>query len=238
MVDVGPRAGRDYGVVLRKTDGSQTIRLGAGSAQELSPDGKWAAAITGAPAQVVIYPTGSGEAIRIADARIDHFISAEWFPDGRQLLLCGSDRARAPRCYRQDLSGSPPVPVTPEGVLASLAPDGRTLLLTLTAGGFQLASIEGGPPRPVAGLRADDQHIAWSRDSQAVYVQQGDGVPATVERVELATGKRSVVRRLAPEGTGAVAYVSVADWVDDGRGYAYNYTSLPSTLFVVTRAID
>ena len=27
------------------------------------------------------------------------------------------------------------------------------------------------------------------------------------------------------------------DWVDDGRWYAYYYTSLPSTLFVVSGAI-
>jgi hypothetical protein len=130
------------------------------------------------------------------------------------------------------------VAVTPEGVLATLAPDGRTLLLTLTAGAFQLSSIEGEKPRPVEGLSTGDQHIAWSRDSRAVYVQQGHGVPAVVERVELATGKRSVVRQLAPPGPGAVAWVSVVDWVDDGRFYAYNYTSVPSTLFVVTGAID
>jgi Tol biopolymer transport system component len=237
MVDVGPRTDGDYGVVLRSTDGPQVLRLGEGIAQKLSPDGRWAAAITVAPPEVVIYPIGPGEAIRIADARIDHFISADWFPDGRQLLVCGSAATRAPRCYRQDLTGSPPVAVTAEGVLATLAPDGHTLLLTLAGGGFQLASLEGGPPRAVAGLRADDQHIAWSRDSRAVYVQQGGGVPATVERVELATGQRSVVRRLAPEGTGAVAFVSVADWVEDRGWYAYNYTSLPSTLFVVSRAI-
>ena len=61
MVDVGPRAGHNYGVVLRKTDGSQAIRLGEGLPQKLSPDGKWAAAII-APAQLVLYPTGPGDA--------------------------------------------------------------------------------------------------------------------------------------------------------------------------------
>ena len=60
----GPRAGPNYGVVLRKTDASQTIRLGEGHAQKLSPDGKWAAAIIAAPAQLVLYPTGPGEAVR------------------------------------------------------------------------------------------------------------------------------------------------------------------------------
>ena len=31
--------------------------------------------------------------------------------------------------------------------------------------------------------------------------------------------------------------IYVTDWVDDGRWYVYNYTSLPSTLFVVSGAM-
>jgi Tol biopolymer transport system component len=238
MVDVGPRGGRNYGVVLRKTDASQTIRLGEGLAQKLSPDGRWAAAIIAAPAQLMIYPTGPGESIRLDIAPIASLISAEWFPDGKRLLVCGSEPSRVPRCYGVERAGSTPTPVTPEGVLATLAPDGRTLLLTTADGGFQLSSIDGDPPRPVQGLRAGDRQIAWSRDSQAVYVQQGFQAPANVERVTLATGARSIVRQLAPEGVGAIAALYVMDWVDDGRWYAYYYTSLPSTLFVVSGAIQ
>ncbi len=114
---------------------------------------------------------------------------------------------------------------------------GQTLLLAMPDGGFQLSSIDGGPTRPVQGLRSGDRQIAWSRDSQAVYVQQGFQAPAIVERVALATGARSVVRQLAPEGVGAITALYVMDWVDDGRWYAYYYTSLPSTLFVVSGAI-
>ena len=68
-------------------------------------------------------------------------------------------------------------------------------------------------------------------------MQRGLDVPAVVERVDLATGERTVVGRLAPEGLGGVALMYVVDWIDDGRGYVYNYTSLPSTLFVVSGAM-
>ena len=88
---------------------------------------------------------------------------------------------------------------------------------------FQLSAIDGGAPAR-AGTASDDRHIAWSRDSQPVYVQQGFQVPATVERVALATGARSIVRELQPEGVGAIAALYVTDWVDDGRWYAYHYT--------------
>ena len=237
MVDVGLRSGPDYGVVLRKTDGSQTVRLGTGSAEKLSPDGKWAAAIIAKPAQLVLYPTGSGEALRFAGGPLDRLTSAEWFPDSRRLMVCGSEPSRAPRCYSQNLSGTAPTPLTAEGVMAALAPDGQTLLLTAADGSFQISSMPAGTPRPVAGLLAGDRVVGWSRDSRAVFVQHGYDVPARVERVELSSGLRSTVREIVPEGVGALAILLVSDWVDEGRWYAYNYTTVPSTLFVVTGAV-
>jgi hypothetical protein len=238
MVDIGLRSGRDYGVVLRKTDGSQPIRLGEGNPRRLSPDGKWAAAFLAAPARLVLYPTGSGAAIRLNADPIERLTSVEWFPDGRRLLLCGSEPARAARCYTQDLSGSAPRPLTAEGLVATLAPDGQTLLLTLQDGSRQVSSIDGGPARPIAALRPGDRHIAWSRDSQAVYVQRGLEVPAIVDRIDLTTGARTTVRQLAPADVSALSAIYVSDWIDDGRWYAYNYTSLTSTLFLVSGAID
>ena len=46
------------------------------------------------------------------------------------------------------------------------------------------------------------------------------------------------MRQVAPEDLGSIATLYVMDWVDDGRWYVYNYTTVPSTLFVVTGAID
>ena len=236
LVDVGQSGGKNYGAVLRKTDGSLTVRLGDGNPQKLSPDGKWASAIVAAPPQLVVYPTGSGEAIRISAGAIERFGSAEWFPDGKRLFVCGSALSRAPRCFEQDLGGSTPKPLTPEGVLATLAPDGRTMLLAMPDGTFQLAGIDGGVARPVNALRAADRQIAWSRDNRSVFVQSGLEAPATVERINLISGERVTVRQLAPDGVGSIASISVTDWVEDGRWYAYNYTSLASTLFVVSGA--
>jgi hypothetical protein len=99
-----------------------------------------------------------------------------------------------------------------------------------------LASVDGGTARAVTALRPDDRRIAWSRDSRSVFVQRGIGAPAVIERVDLETGERTAVATLAPEGLGAVAMIYVTDWVDDGRWYAYNYTSIPSTLFLVSGA--
>jgi hypothetical protein len=239
MVDIGLRSGRDYGVLLRKTDGSQPIRLGEGNPYRLSPDGKWAAALLDAPARVILYPTGSGEAIKLNAAPIERLTSVDWFPDGRRLLVCGSEAARAPRCYTQDLAGGgAPKPLTAECRGATLAPDGRTLLLTLQDGSWRLSSIDGGPSRAAMGLRPGDRPIAWSGDNQSVYVQRGREVPAIVDRVTLTTGARTTVREIAPADVPAISGISVSDWIADGRWYAYNYTSVTSTLFLVTGAMQ
>lgn len=237
MVDVGLRGGPNYGVVLRKTDGSQTLRLGEGLPQGLSPDGQWAAAIISESGRLVLYPTGPGAAVGIDIAPIVRPISSQWFPDGKGLLVCGTAAAGAPRCYRVDRTGGPTRPLAPEGVVARVAPDGATLLLALPDGRYQRSTLDGGTPTPVAGLRPGDLIVAWSRDSRSVYVQSGIQVPAHVERVVLATGARTVVRELTPSGVATVTSLYVADWVDDGRWYAYRFTSLPSTLFVVSGGV-
>jgi len=235
MVDSGPTAGANYGVVLRKADRSQSLRLGEGNPQKLSPDGKWAAAIVATPQALVIYPTGAGEPVRITGS-IERYGSAEWFPDSKRLLVCGSSGSRAPRCYEQDLAGSPLRPVTAEGVLATLAPDGNTLLLIMPDGRFARSSIDGGSATPISALRADDRRIGWSRDSRAVFVQHGLDAPAIVERVDLTSGARTTVGQVSAEGVASITQINVKAWVDDGRWYAYNYTIVPSTLFVVSGA--
>ncbi|MEZ5292402.1 MAG: protein kinase [Vicinamibacterales bacterium] len=234
MVDVGPRGGRDYGVVLRATDGaSDGVRLGTGSAQRLSPDGAWAAAVIADPAEIVLYPTGPGDAIRLGRDRFATIDSVDWFPDARRLLVCGSVPGQAPRCFTQALDGSAPTPVTDEGVTASLAPDGATAILTAADGTTSVSTLGGTDARPIAALTRADRVVGWTRDCRAVFVQRGSAVPAAVERVELATGARTQVAALHPEGLGTLASLLVADWVDDGRWYAYNYTMVPSVLFVV-----
>jgi dipeptidyl aminopeptidase/acylaminoacyl peptidase len=238
MLDVGARGGPNYGVVLRKTDGTQTMRLGEGQPQGLSPDGKWAAATIATPAQLVLYPTGAGEPARLPIAPLQTIVSAAWFPDGTRLLVCGAEAAKAPRCYGVNRAGGAPAPLTPEGTLATLAPDGKTLLLRAADGSARLAAIDGGASRPVLGLTPGDRQVGWSGDGRAIYVQHDFRVPGVVERVTLATGARTIVQQVAPEGESSVTALYVMDWVDDGRWYAYYFTSLPSTLFEVRGAIQ
>lgn len=236
MVDVGRRSGADYGVVLRGTNGSDGVRLGSGNAQRLSPDGKWAAAIIASPPQVVVYPTGAGDTLTLAAGRFAAVESVEWFPDNRRLFVCGAEPSRATRCYVQPLDNAPATPVTQDGVTASLAPDGTTLLLVEVDGRRAVGSVNAAASRPMQGLGPGDRVVGWSRDAKAVFVQRDGTTPATVDRVDLASGTRISALQLEPEGRDRYTSLLVADWVDDGRWYVYNYTTVPSVLFVVTGA--
>ena len=240
MVDVGLRSGPSYGVVLRATDGSQPMRLGAGSAERLSPDGRWAAAIIASPPEVVLYPTGAGTPRRIDGGRFDPVSSVQWFPDSQRLLVCGTETGRLPRCYRSDLDGTSPSPRhrrrRARGARRRM---GTTLLLTI-AGRQRARGRRLGQPasRPIASLQAGRPRAsAGAATAAQVYVQRGFEMPVRGR----ARGPRRPAHGRSPgpsrrAGVADPASVLVADWFDDGRAYAYNYTSVPSVLFVVSGA--
>ena len=158
LVDVGPRGGKNYGVVLRKTDASQALRLGEGNAQTLSPDGKWASAIIATPPQLVVYPTGTGATIRLNPGPIEHYESAE-LVSGRQ--TAARLRLRCHACAALLRAG-------PRGLAAASAdargcpghprarwPDAAALHGRMVR--FSCRRSMAAPVQPVGGLRADGQ---------------------------------------------------------------------------------
>ena len=104
-------------------------------------------------------------------------------------------------------------------------------------GGFQLSSIDGGQSRPVHGLQSGDLRL---RGAATARRSTSNGASRRRERGKGRASDRRALHRApaATGGRGRIAALYVTDWVDDGRRYAYDYTSLPSTLFVVSGAIQ
>ena len=103
-------------------------------------------------------------------------------------------------------------------------------------GAFAIYPLAGGPARPIAGLDATDEPVAFSEDSGSIFVQKaGRRIPAVVDRIDLATGKRTPFREFVPaDRAGVVAvYVTGPVMKSDGSQYAYGYVRRPSVLFVV-----
>ena len=85
-------------------------------------------------------------------------------------------------------------------------------------------------------MTADDQVLAWSRDGQSLFVQRRPAVPARIERVDLSTGRRTLIRELAPSDRAGLTSVFGVDIANDGQTYAYSYWKRVSRLFVVKGA--
>jgi serine/threonine protein kinase len=236
--------GVNYAVCLRGTDGSAVVRLGEGSAVDLSPDGKWALAVVPAsPQQLVLYPTGAGEKRRLESGGLVSYNSARFFPDGRRLLVCGAETGRAVRCYIQEIAGGKPRPVTPEGTsLTSLegsafvSPDGASILVRSGAGALLLYPSGGGEPRSVPGTTPEDHVLRWGADGRSLVLFRGSQVPVHSERLDLATGRRETLRTFGTAETAGALRIGTFALNDDGKSYAYDYGYQLSHLFVVEGA--
>jgi hypothetical protein len=87
----------------------------------------------------------------------------------------------------------------------------------------------------VPNLSTTEGVVAWSHDGTALFVQNYD-VPAKLDRVDVATGKRTFIKVLAPPDRAGLIRVRVSSLLDEGRYYAYEYAKQLTTLFVVTGA--
>ena len=95
----------EYATYLRKTDGSPAVRLGAGASQALSPDGRWAVSIRPETEQLVVFPTGAGDARNLPKGPIKHVTApVVCLSDNKRILFMGQERDDEPRrIYVQDV---------------------------------------------------------------------------------------------------------------------------------------
>ena len=230
--------GANYAVALRKTDGSPVVRLGEGAAADLSPDGAWALAIVPTtPSRLILYPTGPGEPRRLESGDVRDFSSARFFPDGKRILACGTEVGRAPRCYVVDVAGGKPRPITAEGTSDGfVSPDGTLVVVEAGRSGYQLYPSAGGEPRPVPFLATGDLVSGWTADGQGLLVRRWAEIPSELDRLDLATGRRTLVRRLAPQDLAGVVRIQNPFLSGDGNAYIYSPTVRRADLFLVEGA--
>jgi Tol biopolymer transport system component len=225
-----------YAVYIRNTDGSPAIRLGEGSADALSPDQKWVIVQTpGSPAQLRMLPTGAGEAKTLTDDSINHQWS-RWFPDGKRIVFAGNESGHGVHLYTQDISGGKPKAISPEGVDAAefaISPDSRLVVgIGPDQKGYFYPSA-GGDPRIVNGMEPGDIPITWSQDGHSIYLYRTGEVPAKVYRLDIATGKKTVWKEIAPIDTAGVSTIGPILMTPDGQTYAYGLHRTLGDLYLV-----
>jgi len=227
--------GSNYAVCRRKTDGSPVVVLGEGDNGGASPDGRWVAGIVSTtPPKLTLYPTGAGEARMMERASLENYARTDWFPDNKRLLVCGNEPGRATRCYVQELAGGAPRPITPEGTTDGMvSPDGKLLIVQTGAGEFFIYPMGNGEPRPVTHLEREEKVIRWGADGRSLLVFRPNNLPVRVEKVDLVSGKRTLVKELAPADRSGVTGIDSVSMSGDGKWYAYGYGREVSQLFTV-----
>ncbi len=235
--EAGEGGGAGYSVYVRRMDGSPAVRLGEGSAQELSPDGKWALTITriASEPQLVLYPTGAGETKTLLREGLVAQ-AAHWLPDGKQILLTASETGHGSRLYLWNLSGGKPRAISPEGYRSfprTVSPDGKLVAVRGPDQRLYLYPLAGGEPSAIPGLTAEDTPTAWSADGRFLYVYRRRELPAKVYRLDVATGRKEFWRELMPFDAAGVRSISPPIVTPDGKAYAYAYIRTLSDLYLV-----
>jgi predicted Ser/Thr protein kinase len=231
----GEGAGKAYAVYVRTADGSAAVRLGEGGALALAPDGRSALGLSGNA--LTILPIGPGMARKLAlGDLICQF--AEFFPDGQRILMVANAPDRPAHLYILDASGGAPRVVDPDGPGLSveyaarrLSPDGRWVAAAGPDRRTALYPTAGGAARAIPGIAPGEIVVRWTGDGRGLYVYR-PGIVSKVEVLDLASGRRTPWKTLAPADPAGVLTVRPVLVSPDGRWYVYSYTRQTEDLYL------
>lgn len=230
----------NYITYVRGTDGSPAIPIGEGYGAALSRDKRWV--LTEKVNQEVwLMPVGAGEPRRISPPDlICHW--AGFLPDGKRVIYIAQKKGQPFRIWIQDIDGGEARPISAPNITGILSsPDGKWVLAgdaaDLTQRGTLMVPVDGGTPKPIAGLKPEDYPIGWTSDDRlyvAPHINTGDAV-AHVERLDPRTGARTAWRdiSLLPLGGARTGNLLIAP---DGKSYGYLYSLRLSDLYVISGA--
>ena len=233
----GEAGGYNYAVYIRKTDGAAAVKLGPALAVSLSPDQRWVISqTTAAPSQLVLLPTGAGDAKPLThDDSLTHSW-ARWMPDGRQLIVSGNESGKANRFFLMGLDGAAPKPISKEGVdplQFAVSPDGRKVAGIGPDGNGFFYPTAGGDPQPIPGFQQGDVPINFTADGSALYTTRPGERPARISLLDVTNGKRTVWKELMPADNAGVQNIGPIRVTPDGKGYVYGFQRRLSDLYLV-----
>lgn len=235
--DASEAAGTGYAVAYRRLDGTLPVRLGDGSAGGLSPDGRWVISISAtAPDKVTLLPFGAGQPRSVPVNGLEHIHSgwARFLTDGLRIEVYGNEPGHESRCFVLDLVGGKPKPVTPEGTSCGpSSPDAKSIIGIGAGSTSTIYSLVGAAPR-LLSLAPHFLPVQWSNDGASLYGYRIGELPSRVYKVNIATGKETVLRELRPMVPAGVVNVAPVIVNRDGTRLAYSYNQTLSVLYLVT----
>jgi len=239
--EYGEGGGTEHGVYLRAMDGSAPVRIGSGTAYDMSADGKWVLTIAQVATprqQIVLLPTGAGQPKELPTESLTYDVGM-FSADGRRIVFGASKPGEALRMYEQDVDGGKPQRPFGQGFALSgwdtqagvMSWNGQFVVRD-PAGRPFLQSLPGGDPRPIQGFSPDEWCAGWSADGR-LYVCQKAGMRIRVFRVDPATGRREVWKEIGPADAAGVWPSDGLFVTPDGSAYVYTFARRLSDLYEV-----
>jgi hypothetical protein len=231
------QSGKRYEVFLRAFDGSLPVHLGEGDTFGLSPDGRWALALTPeARPRILLHPTGPGQTRELPNPEAVDYLGMKWLPDGRIVAFGAAGMGRTRGSVIDPADGSHH-PFTDEGVeplrywSIPVSPDGARVVARDAEGRVNAYPVDGGSPVPIDGLSPLDVPLEWSSDGRALFVARSGETPVRIRRHELAGGRETSWTEIIPANAGGIR-LSQVFITPDGRYWVHGYSRLLTDLYV------
>ena len=191
---------------------------------------------------LVVVPTGAGTPKILATAGLRDFgesfteyVGGASFVDDGHVVVDATSEGGRPRSYLLDIGAGTHTPITPEGTFAVHGTaTGGEILGTDAEGKLSWHSLRGGPSRTVvARLPPGVAAIGAAGDERGSLYVFEDGVPGRVDRLDLATGRRTPWKVLMPDDPAGVVLIYPPLVTRDGSAYAYSYARYLQDLYLV-----
>jgi len=227
--------GPNNAVYLRRADATTPVRLGDGTGDGLSPDGRWA--LCHQRAKLMLVPTGTGEARELKIAGVFDG-GAAWLPDSRRVIVAGVVGKSGYRLYLIDTLDETATPVSPENIWGAgsrafaVSPNARIVAGMSSGQTIMLYSIDGSGGAPLPGAIKGEIPIQWSADGASLFVYEPTALPARIHRVTVATGARELWKEFSPADPAGVTRIDPVLITPDAGAYAYNAIRALSDLYV------
>ena len=229
-------------VLLRRAGDAAPLEVGHGVGQALSPDGRGVLTIVnGPPRELRLVPTGAGTTRRIPIDGLELQAAAPLANDKGFLILGQRIGTAKPGLFVVGPEGGSARAFDPDGISVDRSlcgsPDGDRVAYLANDLRIKIGSLSNGQTVSVPGapLEFSDSPVQWSDDGRFIYIFTPGvgGVPAHVDRLELATGRRELWKSLMPADPSGVVEIRGFATSRNGQSYAYSYLrSLSDDLYV------
>jgi serine/threonine protein kinase len=223
---------------LQPTDGGAPLKLGPGSAQDLSADSKWVLATQGEHNDFVLLPVGPETPRQFRVPGFD-IASARFFHDGRRIAFVGRQpAAKQFDFYATSLAGGPPMALSDAGVFGyewfDISLDDRFLAAMGLDEMLTVYPTDGGSPIPLTGLGKDAEAVAWTPEGHLwVRVRRMRELPSQILLYDISKRQVLAVHPFSlNEATGVLA-VFHARGTPDAGAIAFDYERVLGHLYLL-----